>query len=129
MPRKNDMTGVGDHRPDVDAALPLSAADFQVLLILAEGPLHPYGISKAVGDWPDTRVRLEIGSLYRMLNRMVTAGLIEDAGEGPKGPAARRRAFRITPFGRKVAKAEAARLEKVVAAARARDFLPQSDGG
>ena len=115
-------------KPDPKDALPLAPADFQVLLILADGPLHPYGISKAVEEQPDAQVRLEIGSLYRMLNRMMTSGLIDDAGEGPKGPAARRRSFRITPYGRRVARAEARRLEKVVSAARARKFLPQTGG-
>lgn len=113
-------------KPDPRDQLPLAPADFQVLLILAEGPLHAYGISKAVEDQPDTQVRLEIGSLYRMLNRMLTSGLIADAGDGPKGPAARRRAFRITPYGRRVARAEAQRLERVVDTARARKFLPQA---
>jgi DNA-binding PadR family transcriptional regulator len=107
--------------------LPLAAADFQVLLLLAASPLHPYGISKAVADNPTLGVRLEIGSLYRMLNRMQTAGLIEEAdGEGSDaGPTARRRVFRISTFGRRVAKAEAKRLELVVEAARLQKFLPQ----
>jgi len=107
--------------------LPLPAADFQVLLLLAEGPLHPYGISKAVDEGRDLGVRLEIGSLYRMLNRMLASGLIEevDGDVVDEGPAARRRVFKISPFGRRVAKAEARRLETVVEAARERRFLPQ----
>ena len=115
---------------DPRGLLPLAAADFQVLLILANGPLHPYGISKAVEETPGGRVRLEIGSLYRMLNRMMATGLIEDApGLAPaKGPAARRRVFRITPFGRRVARAEARRLEAVVDVAREQKFLPQARG-
>jgi hypothetical protein len=64
-----------------------------------------------------------------MLNRMMSAGLIEESDdpEAQRGPAARRRVFGITPFGRRVARAEARRLEAVVEAARAQKFLPQSE--
>ena len=106
--------------------LPLPAADFQVLLILGSGPLHPYGISKAVEEQPDGRVRLEIGSLYRMLNRMVSEGLIEEAAAAATALAARRRTFQITPFGRRVAGAEALRLEAVLDVAREQKFLSQT---
>lgn len=111
--------------------LPLAPSDFQVLLLLAEGPLHPYGISKAVEEHPEQGVELGIGSLYRMLNRMMSVGLIEevDDEEARRGPAARRRVFRITGFGQRVARAEARRLEAVVDAARAHDFLPQDRSG
>ena len=115
---------------DPRSLLPLPPADFQVLLILASGPLHPYGISKAVQEQPRGAVRLEIGSLYRMLNRMKTADLIEEAeaGDAGVGPAARRRVFCITPFGRRVARAEARRLEAVIDVARQQKFLPQTRG-
>lgn len=118
-------------RRDPKEMLPLPPADFQVLLLLANEPLHPYGISKAV-EGPGRGVRLEIGSLYRMLNRMMTNGLIEDSGGhnvGGKGPAARRRVFRMTRYGRRVAKAEARRLEAVLEAAREQRFLPQAGSG
>ena len=109
------------------ALLPLAPTDFQVLLLLGAGPLHPYGISKAVDDNPELGVELGIGSLYRMLNRMMSSGLIEEADgdAADQGPAGRRRVFRITPFGRRVARAEARRLEAVIEAARAQNFLPQ----
>ena len=116
---------------DPRTLLPLQAADFQVLLILANGPLHPYGLSKAVEGQPGGHVRLEIGSLYRMLNRMMATRLIEEADGASaeaQGPAARRRVFRITKFGRRVARAEARRLEAVLDAAREQKFLPQARG-
>ena len=111
--------------------LPLAPTDFQVLLLLAAGPLHPYGISKAVDENPEHGVELGIGSLYRMLNRMMSSGLVEEAdgADADEGPAGRRRVFRITPFGRRVARAEARRLEAVVEAARIRHFLPQKGNG
>lgn len=111
--------------------LPLPPADFQVLLLLGAGPLHPYGISKAVDENPELGVELGIGSLYRMLNRMMSSGLVEEADDVDvdQGPAGRRRVFRITPFGRRVARAEARRLEAVIEAARAQNFLPQKGNG
>jgi len=116
---------------DPRALLPLAPGDFQVLLLLAHGPLHPYGIAKEVEENGELGVTLGIGSLYRMLNRMMSTGLIEetDDEEMERGPAARRRVFRISAFGRRVARAEARRLEKVVEAARAQAFLPHGRNG
>ena len=116
---------------DPQRLLPMRPPDFQVLLILADGDLHAYGISKAVEKEPSGGVRLEIGSLYRMLARMLTAGLIEEpehrrAGNGRE---ARRRYYRITRFGRRVAEAEARRLRDVIELARKHKFLPDPHGG
>ena len=106
--------------PDPRDLLPLAPQDFHVLIALAEAPRHAYGLAKAVEALPDGGVRLEIGSLYRILARLTTAGLIEDveprAAAG--GHEARRRYYRITPFGRKVAEAESSRLQAVLRMAR-----------
>lgn len=101
--------------------LPLSAADFQLLLILLEGERHAYGIAQAAEAREDARVPLELGSLYRMLARLQDTGLIEEDPEprpSPSGP--RRKIYRITALGRAVAEAEAARLREVLAWANAR---------
>lgn len=113
--------------PDPRSFLPLPAHDFQVLLTLTSGPRHAYGLASAVESGIEGEVRLEIGSLYRMLARMTTAGLIEmfDPPAGADGHEARRRYYRITPLGRSVAAAEAARLERAVRAARKLKLLPQ----
>ena len=110
---------------DPRALLPLPSHDFQLLLCLAEAPGHAYGIAKAVEAQGDG-VRLEIGSLYRMLARLTAEGLIEDFDPPPgaEGHEARRRNYRLTPFGRQVAKAEAERLESVVRTARRHKLLP-----
>ena len=108
--------------------LPLSATDLQVLLVLADGALHAYGIAKAVEQQPESRVRLEIGSLYRMLARLLADGLIEetrDSGDTPAAPTgkeARRRYYRITSFGRDVAEAETRRLASVLQWARSKQL-------
>jgi DNA-binding PadR family transcriptional regulator len=104
--------------------LPLPPHDFHVLLALLERPRHAYGLARAV-DEDNGDVRLEIGSLYRILSRLTKAGLIEDF-EPPvdaEGHEARRRYYRISPFGRKVANAEADRLTTVLKLARRRHLL------
>jgi len=112
--------------PDPRDLLPLPAHDFQVLLTLAEGPLHAYGLAKAVEAQAAGSVRLEIGSLYRMLARLTSAGVIDEY-EPPAREAGhdeRRRYFRLTPFGRRVAQAESARLLAVLEQARQRKLVP-----
>ena len=94
---------------------PLKAADFYILLVLAAGPCHGYGIMKEVERESSGELRLEIGSLYRLLNRLLRNGLIEEAAVDD-----RRREYRITRLGRHALKAEAARLASVVAIARSR---------
>jgi DNA-binding PadR family transcriptional regulator len=104
--------------------LPLAPHDFRVLLALLEAPRHAYGLSQAVDE--EDGVRLEIGSLYRILSRLTAAGVIEDFDppDGAAGHEARRRYYRITAFGRKVASAEASRLSSVLRLARRHKLLP-----
>ena len=108
--------------------LPLPPHDFHVLLALLEGPRHAYGLSQAV-DEENGDVPLEIGSLYRILSRLTSRGLIEDfePSKGAEGHAARRRNYRITPLGRRVATAEADRLTTVLRVARRRNLLPSKE--
>ena len=68
-------------------------------------------------------VTLEIGSLYRLLARLVTEGLIDDIESADE----RRRYYRITAAGRRALKSEAARLANVVTLVRARKLLPETD--
>ena len=101
----------------------LKPADFHILLALAAGPLHGYGIMKDVERDTGGEVTLEIGSLYRLLARLVTEGLIDDIESADE----RRRYYRITAAGRKELKSEAARLASVVTLVRARKLLPGID--
>lgn len=105
--------------------LPLPPHDFHVLLALLDAPRHAYGLARAV-DEENGDVRLEIGSLYRILSRLTGQGLIEDFDPpaGAAGHEARRRYYRITAFGRQVATAEADRLTTVLRLARRRHLLP-----
>jgi len=101
---------------------PLKSADFHILLVLADGPRHGYGIMKEAETESGGAVRLEIGSLYRVLARLLDAGLIEDANTDE-----RRHYYRISRLGRRVLKAEAERLAGLVDLVRARRLLPGGD--
>lgn len=108
-----------------DANPPLTPAMFHVLLALAGDDLHGYAILKEVDLRTRGEVKLSTGTLYGIIKRLLSDGLI---GELRQRPAAaqddeRRRYYRLTPKGRELAAAEAERLEKVVALARSRHLL------
>jgi DNA-binding PadR family transcriptional regulator len=108
-------------RSEASHFLPVAPADFQLLLVLLDGDRHAYGISQAVEEQERGRVPLEIGSLYRMLSRLQSQGLIDEdpvSRPNPMGP--RRKVYRITELGRRVAAAEATRLRDVLEVATAR---------
>jgi PadR family transcriptional regulator len=96
--------------------LPLPPADLQLLLALAAGPLHGYGLVKTVEEQSDGTVRIELGSLYRMLSRLERDGLIGEAtvrGDAPT-PGRDRRFYRLTALGRAVVAVEVQRLRGVI---------------
>ena len=96
------------------AFLPLPVAEFHILVTLAAGVRHGYGIMADVEARTDGHVRLGPGTLYGALRRMIERGLIEEAPPD-EGPAADRRlVYRITALGRDVAVAEARRMESCV---------------
>jgi DNA-binding PadR family transcriptional regulator len=100
---------------------PLPSAAFQILLALSQERMHGYGIMRQVESQTEGRVRLGPGTLYSSIQTLLEEKLIEeaDAGEQEKGTA-RRRYYRITSAGRKVARAEAERLADLLRVARAR---------
>jgi DNA-binding PadR family transcriptional regulator len=110
-------------RRDPSPFLPLTPAAFHVLLALADGAKHGYLILKDVEERTRGDVRLSTGTLYGLIKRFLDDELIVELV-----PAAdddeRRRPYRLTPLGRDVAAAEAARLERMVSAARALCLLP-----
>jgi DNA-binding PadR family transcriptional regulator len=107
-----------------EAMLPLRPIDLQMLLVLLEHDLHGYGLMKEVESQSGGKVTLEVGSLYRVIKRLLASGLIEEAGQSEASAGAKPRInYRITPFGREVAQAEAARLVGVVATARERQLI------
>ncbi len=108
---------------DVSSVLPLGASAFHILLTLAEGEKHGYNISKEVEESTDGNIRLMPGALYRYLKQMATDGwIVETLDNDDEG--GRRRYYRLTAWGRKIAEAEAARLEQLVRMARRCKLLP-----
>jgi len=112
-------------RTDVDRLLPLRPVTFQILLTLAGGERHGYGITQDIAGRTSAKMRLEPGNLYRSLRTMLDDGLIEESERRPAPDLddERRRYYRIPPLGRHVAAAEIARLEAVIADAKARKWL------
>lgn len=96
--------------------LPLTNLAFHVLLSLGDGPAHGYAIGKDVEERSEGMLNPATGSLYQVLKRLSQDGLIEDAPDD--GNDGRRQSYKLTPFGRQVADAEAARLSKLVGTAR-----------
>jgi DNA-binding PadR family transcriptional regulator len=94
--------------------LPLAPRDLLVLAVLAEGPLHGYGLIKAVEARSSSGVLLDPANLYRVLRRMRDLGWIEEADDTDE----RRRTHRITRPGRMILRAEVERLERLLAQAR-----------
>jgi len=106
--------------------LPLSPVAFEILLTLASGDRHGYHIMQDVEARTAGAMTLHPGTLYRALARLLEQDLIEErpAARARTGTADdRRRPFRLTPFGRAVAEAEAARLESQVRRARRQRLL------
>ncbi|HVL67488.1 MAG TPA: PadR family transcriptional regulator [Vicinamibacterales bacterium] len=108
-----------------EGLLPLKPVVFQVLLSLVEAERHGYAIVQDIAERSSARLQIEPGNLYRTLRFMLDEGLIEESTRRPAPEAddERRRYYRITRFGERVASAEAARLVELVADARARNLL------
>jgi DNA-binding PadR family transcriptional regulator len=109
-----------------EALLPLTPAVFHILLALSTGERHGYGIMQEIAATTGNQMRIGPGTLYRSIKQMLAAGMIAEADERPD-PALddeRRRYYRLTEYGRKIAQAEAVRLAQLVRAAEARRLLP-----
>jgi DNA-binding PadR family transcriptional regulator len=111
--------------PDPQTLLPLPVSEFQILLALADEERHGYAIRREVADRTDGDVQLGPGTLYAAIKRMVSSGFIEESDERPDPGLddERRRYYRITSLGRRVAMAEARRMERLVGIARAKRLL------
>jgi DNA-binding PadR family transcriptional regulator len=101
---------------DPQSFLPLKAQWFHILLSLAGGEQHGYGIMQDVLDRTTGKVRLWPATLYGSIKRLIERDLIEKSDErpAPELDDARRRYYRLTVLGRRVLDAECERLEELV---------------
>jgi DNA-binding PadR family transcriptional regulator len=102
------------------APTPLTPAVFHVLLSLAGGERHGYGILKDVLEHTDGQVRLGPGTLYGTLQRLMDAGWVEESSRRAAVEDERRRFYRLTRVGKLALEAEVQRMERLVTHARSR---------
>jgi DNA-binding PadR family transcriptional regulator len=116
------MTKFGSRQKRVQ---PLNHSEFHILLALADGERHGYGIMQEVEQSSGGSVKLGPGTLYGAIKRLLTAGLIEESGERPeeKDDQRRRCYYRLTGRGGEVVREEASRLAALVRVAEAKRVL------
>ena len=108
-----------------DRHLPLPPAWYHLLLALTEGERHGYALMQDVREESGGRVRLGPGTLYGALRRLLELGYVVESGRRPDPllDDVRRRYYRLTPLGRRVMAAEAARHLRLVELARAKRVI------
>ena len=101
---------------EAEPLLPLTPAVLHILLALADGERHGYGIMQAVDAQTDGGLRMGPGTLYGSIKRMLASGFVEEVPERPLSEQedVRRRYYRLTDLGRRVLRAEIQRLEHLV---------------
>ena len=117
-----------DHTRGPDEFLPLSPAVLDIMVALGNEELHGYGIMREVRRRTAGKRRLAPGTLYRSLRQMEERGWVVESDERPDPHLddERRRYYRLTELGRKVAVAEVERLEGLVSAARSKGLAPST---
>jgi DNA-binding PadR family transcriptional regulator len=108
--------------------LPLTSAMFHILLALADKERHGYEIMQEVQERTEGVVRIGPGTLYGSIKRMLSDGLVEESDERPDPELddERRRYYRLTDFGFRVARAESERLATLVKSARVKKLLSRT---
>jgi DNA-binding PadR family transcriptional regulator len=119
MPKRSDF--------DAESLLPLPTAAFHILVSLADQDRHGYAIMQDVAAGAGGRLRLNPGTLYTTIRRLLEQGLVIELDERPvpEDDDERRRYYRLTERGREVARAEAARLQHALAFARQAGLAPK----
>ncbi|HYN10520.1 MAG TPA: helix-turn-helix transcriptional regulator [Vicinamibacterales bacterium] len=113
--------------PSPASLLPLPPATLHILMALADDDRHGYAIIQHIAERTGGRAKLGAGTMYRSIQRMLEQGLVQEIDErpDPEDDDERRRYYRITTFGRAVARAETQRLADLVKLARASGFVPK----
>ena len=109
----------------VQRLLPLKRIEFLVLLVLADGQLHGYGIVQEIGERSGGTVQPLPGNLYSILRRLLEEGLLVEAERRPASDLddRRRRYYEITSLGRRVLTADAELMRSLVKEAAQRDLV------
>ena len=112
-------------RTDPDSMLPLRPVEFLVLLVLADGERHGYGIVHDIRDRTDGKVKLLPGNLYAVLRRLMESDLLTESSHRPAEDLddQRRRYYRITKLGGRVLAADAARMKGLVQQVEEKNLL------
>jgi DNA-binding PadR family transcriptional regulator len=109
----------------------LTSQAFHILIALAESDRHGYGIMQDVAARTSGKLRLSAGTLYGLIKRLLEDGLIVELRESqrPEKPQddERRRYYRLTPLGRKAAKAEVNRMAELLEQARTYGLVAESN--
>jgi DNA-binding PadR family transcriptional regulator len=123
MPSRHQSTDL----PTPESFLPLHRDTFHILVSLADKERHGYSVMQDVAERTDGKLRLSPSSLYSSIKRLLEQGLIDELSErpDPEHDDERRRYYALTRLGRRVAMAEARRLERLLADARASGLLPK----
>jgi DNA-binding PadR family transcriptional regulator len=111
--------------------IPLTPAVFNILLALADGEKHGYGIMLEVETNTHGQITMGPGTLYGSIKRMLKASLIEesDARPDPKVDDQRRKYYQLTGLGQRTLRLEAERLASQVQVARAKNLLSHRMAG
>ncbi len=108
-----------------ESLLPLKPTVFQILLTLLDGECHGYVMMQEIAERTNGEFRILPGAMYRFLQRMLEDGLIRESEQRQENGAAheQRRSYGITKLGRRVAEAEARRLNHLVEYSKSKDLL------
>src|SRR5712692_10288333 len=112
--------------PKPVSLLPLPTAVFHILIALADRDRHGYSMMQDVAARTRGKVQLSAGTLYSSIRRMLEQGLIDELTESPDPSSTdeRRRYYRLTRFGKRVAAAEVERLNALLQQARETGLVP-----
>lgn len=116
------------NEPTPEEMLPLQTAAFHILVALSDGDRHGYAIMQDVAERSGGAFRLNPGTLYTTIRRLLEQGLLAELDERPdpeEDDERRRYYYRLTSFGRAVARAETARLERLVMLAKRSGLAPR----
>jgi DNA-binding PadR family transcriptional regulator len=108
-----------------DTRGPIKPLDFLILLALADGDRHGYGIRRDIEELTEGGVSVDAGNLYRSIARLLDSGLLVRSGRRPssEGVDERRVYYRLTPEGRRAAAAEARRMRGLLRLSSVRKLL------